>query len=103
MQKSVCFDLSPWWSKLESRAGYCSLWMVIFLVAWFLPASRSYGVVSECSGVVSVVLLQFFLRNAIDKSWTSMKDVDHPIDEGFFPIQRATLDLLGLRNMKHDS
>jgi hypothetical protein len=32
-----------------------------------------------------------------------MKDVYHPIDEGFFPIQPATLDLLGLRKMKHDS
>jgi hypothetical protein len=24
--KLCCFDLGPWWSKLESRAGYCSVW-----------------------------------------------------------------------------
>jgi hypothetical protein len=25
-RKLCCFDLGPWWSKLESRAGYSSLW-----------------------------------------------------------------------------
>ncbi len=30
--ENCCFDLGPFWSKLESGAGYCSLSIVIFLV-----------------------------------------------------------------------
>ncbi len=44
---------------MESRAGYCSLSLVIFLRG-FSRRAVLYGVVGECSGVVSVVLLKFF-------------------------------------------
>jgi hypothetical protein len=49
--ENFCFDLGPWWSKLESGAGYCLLSIVIILVAPFFPPSASYGVVCECSMV----------------------------------------------------